>query len=415
MESVRDGQSPSGYYLKPLALAVSVYLIAVDLWTWVYSLPLFLAGKADLRPLYMAGYMLRTGHARQLYDVSAQQFFQTTYVGPGDFPLPYNHLAYEALLYGPFSIFRYRTAYVAFIVFNLGLLTVIYRLLSPRLRNIASIYWWLPLALLGGFIPIGITLMQGQDSIVLLLLLVGAWAALGKGRELAAGALVALGLFKFTIMLPIGFLFFVWRRWRFVAGFTATSAGLISTSLALVGTTQTIKYIHMLRNMSVALSTPADQAAYGISISSMPDIRGLVFGLASAYVSNEWIQWATFIVSGLLLFQAAVAGRKMIAPDSLLFAITVSALVGYHLLLHDMSVLLLPIVVAFDRYLDDGREQKRSLGKAAAALFVAPLIRAFASYHFYLACLPLCAFGYFQARQKLQRPEFTAATQSDQL
>lgn len=371
------------YYIKPLALALPLYLIGVHISTWFSQLPLFLAGMADLRHLYVAGLMLRTGHRHELYEKAAQQFFQSAYVSPGDFPMQYNHLAYEALLYAPFSIFSYRTAYFVFLAFNVILLVAVYRLIRSRMDNIAAFYPWLPAALVPAFLPIGVALMQGQDSIVLLLVLAGALLAFDRGKDFLAGILVALGLFKFTVALPIAFFFFVWRRWRFTVGFSATATGLAVASLAIAGTAQTIKYLHLLTAMGVKLSSATDQFTYGIRIATMPNLRGLVFGLAGAHAPAV-VQGITITLSIMLVVWAAMAGRKLNAADQLLFAITASAVVSYHFLFHDMSVLFLPIVCVLNR---------AKLGSwPAALLFVAPVWWAFSPNHFYLVCVPLCAF-----------------------
>jgi Glycosyltransferase family 87 len=390
---MKSRASASPYYLQPLALGVSLFLIAVQVSTWIFSLPEFLSGRADFRHLYVAGLMLRTGHARELYEKSAQQFFQVAYVGPGDFPMQYNHMAYEALLYAPFSIFSYRVAYFVFAAFNIALLCIVYRLLLSRTRNIAKIYRWLPAALIVAFLPIGVAVMQGQDSIVLLLTLVAAFVAIERGKEFLAGVLVALGLFKFTIVLPIALLFLVWRRWRFTAGFAVTSVSLASLSLALVGVDQALKYVHLLTSMGVKLSSDFDQAIYAIRITAMPNLRGLIFGLIGGRASGPAVQGLTLALSIAAISWVAITARKLDVGDRFLVAIVAAAVVSYHFLLHDMSVLFLPILAALDRYLEC--EVPSPAGKSAALLFIAPAWWCFAPYYFYLACLPLCVFLFF--------------------
>ena len=65
--------------------------------------------------------------------------------------------------------------------------------------------------------------MQGQDSIILLTLLAGATYFSAQKNDLAAGILVGLGMFKFTIVVPIGLLFLFWRCWRGSLGFACLS------------------------------------------------------------------------------------------------------------------------------------------------------------------------------------------------
>ncbi len=53
------------------------------------------------------------------------------------------------------------------------------------------------------FVPALLCLVQGQDSLLLLLLVVLAFTALRRGRAFAAGCWLGLGLFKFQLVLPI--------------------------------------------------------------------------------------------------------------------------------------------------------------------------------------------------------------------
>jgi Glycosyltransferase family 87 len=395
VEQRRTQTASLPYYVQPLALGTTVFLIAVQVWTWIFYLPLFIGGRADFRHLYSAGLMIRTGHAHELYDQVSQQFFQSTYVSPGDFPIWYNHMAYEALFYVPFSVFKYRASYLIFLAFNLALLVVLYRRLHPRMRNIVTVYPWLFAGLIAAFLPIGVALIQGQDSIILLFLLAGALLAIERNREILAGALIALGLFKFTVVLPIALLFFAWRRWKFTAGFVVFAAFLLAISIGLVGLNGAQKYIALLRAMGTQLSTSTDQALYGIRITAMPNLRGLVYGFGNQRLSLAEMQLITVLISVAILIWAAIAGAKLVASDRFLFAITASAVVSYHFLLHDMSILFLPIIAALDRYLRSGSPA----GRSAALLFIAPLCWSFAPSHFYLVCLPLCVFLAFASRK----------------
>jgi len=384
------------YYVKGLALGVTAYLIGIHLWTWIFLLPTFLGGRADFRQLYTAGYMVRSGSAHQLYSHDAQLWFQHRLVGPGDIALPFNHLAYEALLYSPFSLLPYRKAYFAFVAVNLAFLAVSLRFLQPRMSNLADLSPWLPVAMFAGFLPIAAALMQGQDSILLLTLAVASLASLEKGREFTAGLLIGLGLFKFQITLPIALLFLAWRRVHFFAGLVVSAALVTSVSVWLVGVEQLKVYAGALLSMSVRLSSAADQFRYGISPTAMPNLRGLVAGLAGGHLSLFWIQAITIALSFLvLLLTAAFTSAKRSNSDLLLIAITASALVSYHLLIHDLSVLFLPVTITLNRCLPaeaTADKKARRLVCAAALMFVAPICFSYVPSHFYVVALPALVF-----------------------
>src|SRR5437667_12739392 len=176
------------YYVKGLVLGLSAYLIGIHLWTWVLTVSVFLGGRSDFRQLYTAGYMFRTGHSHELYEYNAQRHFQNQLVSPGDIALPFNHLAYEALLFVPFSLLSYRTAYFTLLGLNVTVLAITFKFLRPWMKNLAVIYRWLPPVMFLAFLPIAAALLQGQDSILLLTLLAAALVSLISGwRSCRAG------------------------------------------------------------------------------------------------------------------------------------------------------------------------------------------------------------------------------------
>ncbi len=261
--NVTQGSPEAPYYVKGLVLGLSAYLIGIHLWTWVLTVSVFLGGRSDFRQLYTAGYMVRTGHSHELYEYNAQRHFQNQLVSPGDIALPFNHLAYEALLFVPFSLLSYRTAYFTLLGLNLTVLAITFKFLRPWMKNLAVIYRWLPPVMFLAFLPVAAALLQGQDSILLLTLLAASLVSLHSGRELAAGVLVGLGLFKFQIVIPIALLFLVWRRWRFSAGFVLAAILVGLLSLSLVGLSQVGVYFRSLLLMSLRLASPVDQFKYG--------------------------------------------------------------------------------------------------------------------------------------------------------
>jgi hypothetical protein len=108
-------QSRAKRHLPDFLLGISPILLAAQLMGWLTFFPSALHGHADFRQLYAAGYMVRTGHASELYNYRAQQTFQDTLVGNDEPALPFIRPAYQALLFVPFSLLPYRTAYLAFL------------------------------------------------------------------------------------------------------------------------------------------------------------------------------------------------------------------------------------------------------------------------------------------------------------
>jgi hypothetical protein len=90
--------------LRPLVITIAFLLFFVSVAGVFLMLPLGKSGRVDFRHLYTAGYMVRAGHAADVYDYALCEKFQNELVGPAQGVLPFNHLAYEALFYAPFSL-----------------------------------------------------------------------------------------------------------------------------------------------------------------------------------------------------------------------------------------------------------------------------------------------------------------------
>ena len=383
------------WYVRGLALGIPAYLIGVHLWTWIFTLPVFLGGNADFRQLYAAAYMVRSGHGHELYEYSAQFHFQNLLVSKTAMALPFVRPAYETLFFVPFSFLSYQAAYLTLIVLNVALLGLCYTLLRPRMNNIAAIYPWLPLAMFLGFLPIAAALIQGQDSILFLALLCLATHAFDHDAEFSAGGLIGIALFKPQIAIPIGLLLMAWRKGRFVAGFLSTAACAVALSVWLSGWPQTESYVRTLLSVSVARSSSTASMHYPLPVEMMANLHGLIYGLAPLRL-HSWVQIASVLGSGITLLVVAILGRRgQRGSDSLMLATTASVLVSHYLFMHDLSALLLPIVITLNRVVpaEESRDREgRVVARVSFVLFVAPVCMSFIPSHFYVVALAVIAF-----------------------
>ena len=175
------------------------------------------------------------------------------------------------------------------------------------------------------------------------------------------------------------------------------------------------------------MDTPQKPSAPGtLGLSPQPyaalDACGQAQGSSTASVPNPgwppapgpqvpakvWREWAElikiehtvfalpFALSGLvLLWVATRVSRKRYGADALFLAIAASAVVSYHLYIHDMSVLLIPVAVTLNEYIGAeaaGDRCGRLIARASALMFAAPACMSFIPFHFYLVSLPLLAF-----------------------
>ena len=366
--------------IYPFVAAAATLGLLIVLTSLYIGIPMGISGRADFRCLYAAGYLVRTGDAAHLFDYDAQRSVENTRVSVEDVALPFNHAPYEAFLFAPLSLLSYRSAYLTVLIGNLCLLGLAFYMLRGYLQPLRQVWSWLPEAVFACSIPVTIALFQSQDSILLFTLISAAFVLLDHGQEASAGALVALSLFKFQYAIPILLLFLIWRRWRFVAGFTVTGAALAILSFWLIGTAGLSGFIDLL--LTTARLSEAQQYRLGEYPGSMPNLRGLFYAL---FYSRPVIAAAmTALASALLVFYTGLTRRV-----SLALAVLVAILVSYHATMHDLTLTILPAGILLGEGLTWNEKWKMA---AATALFVSPVLVFLAGpRYFYLLAVAILA------------------------
>jgi Glycosyltransferase family 87 len=396
---------------RPFLFAGLTYLLVVQIALCVKSIRPALEGHADFRAFYCTGYLVRTGRARQIYDYDVQKQIQNALVAPSDVALPFFHPAYEALLFVPFSVVSYRVGYYLFAGFNVALLVISASLMRPHLSGLASVWPMLPLALLLLFFPAGIALMQGQDSILLLALYSCVLVAIVAGNDFLAGGLLGLALMKFQIVLPMMVLFLIWRRWRMIAGFAAGSFAVLIASIWLVGLHGLIAHARFLLGVSSGLATSGDQLRNGAFPWAMPNLRGMLFSLGGAHLPNVWLQSVIVSVSLFVLWWAASKREEITSPESTFaLAIVCALLVSYHLQIHDLTLLTIPIALWLDCASRKATAGEGIRTASLPGLFLVQPIYLLLTTHglLWLLCLPMLALLRLWPRSDLPLPSSAA-------
>lgn len=297
----------------------------------------------DFRTFYASGYMLRTGHAAQLYNYAAEQAFQSALVSPDPRALPMMSPPFAALPFVPLSYLGFWPAYIVFAALNILLLLASLILLKPFLTTLSTRWSAAPLLLFVSFLPAAVALLMGQISLALLFILCACFVVLRRSHDLLAGLILSLALIKFQIALPIALLFLLWRQWRFIAGFLAGSALLTALSIRILGLSNFSEYLHSLYSMTH--NTTADRASqfhFGIIPSLMPNLYGLIFFITRG---ASWSHILILAISLALFIWAAVQ------RPSLSLALLTAMLVSYHLYFYDLTLLLLPLILLADHLL----------------------------------------------------------------
>jgi hypothetical protein len=399
-----EHKSGAAHHIQLLQGALP-FLLGLELLAWLIILPIGMRGHADFRQLYAAGYMVRTGHAHELYDYNSELQFQNQLVGPAQMPLPFIRPAYCTLLFAAISVLPYRIAYLAFMGVNCILLAFSYWLMKAWLRNLVRLWSLLPAMLFLAFYPVSAALLQGQDSILLLAVLVGTLVLLSRGRELMGGLLLGLGLFKFQIVIPVAILFVLWRRWRFSMGFLITGSAALALSAAIVGLNESRHYVQWLTSTRDSGSFTSNDHTYPILTGFMPNIHGFIVGIFGGHLSQDWVKAITISVSlAIIMAAGTITHRRLSAIDAFIVAVPAAVVASYYLFLHDLTVLLIPVALTLDNLaqLDySSKPTDRWLAWITVFVFVFPTCDLFAVRLRYLFSIPLLIFLIFLVRHSL--------------
>lgn len=179
-----------------------------------------MAGNNDFPPFYASAQMLREGQASRLYNIDAENSFLhriSSIARP-----PNNHLPYENLIFVPFTFLTFGAAHMLWTLISLGLLVGV-ALLMSNVRSGGSNFLLTLLPVLA-FFPMWNCLLQGQDSILLVLLFALSFWFWRRGQADVAGFVLAFALFRPQLVLPFVLVVGLGRKWKFVRGFLPGAA-----------------------------------------------------------------------------------------------------------------------------------------------------------------------------------------------
>jgi hypothetical protein len=285
-------------------------------------------------------------------------------------------LPYEALPFVPLSLLSYRAAYITFLFFQLALAILAYALIREPAQS-----RWLPAALFIAYFPVAATLADGQDSIVLLVIAGAAWRSYSRKQDWLSGALLALGLFRFNIVLPIAGAMFLWKRWRFTAGFGVVSAAVLGLSTWMVGVSQMRLYAAHLLSLSGVAGQEAGYYSMSHLIPRLMNLRGFFMNIVR---TPHFAQALILISSLVLLGWVARRGFRITRKHQFAIAVAFSVLVSYHLFLYDLTILLIPMMAALAF-----TEQQNSRLATTAVLLPLIAVPVCLLWHPFLFALPL--------------------------
>jgi hypothetical protein len=330
-------------------------------------------GYQDFTIFYTAGKILRQGLGHQLYDRKIQYAVEESITGHIAFrlgPLPYNHPPFEALIFVPLTWLSYQQAFVAWDLLNVAALFGVALLLRRSVGAVRSLPPWKFVLGSLAFFPVFVCLLQGQDSILMLLLCTLAYHALKREADVLGGCWLGLAAFKFQFMVPLLLLLVIWKRRRVVLGFGAVVLVLGLLSAALVGVKPLLQY------PGYVLQIANNPGLGGVPPQFLPNFHGLAMGWPPPF-SGKLGSALAGLSSVLVFLFAASKGWASPRPGKLelqfSLAILVSVLIAWQTNSHDLSLLTLPFVFLVDHVLRAPRRQGINLLIPTVPLLVSPL------------------------------------------
>ncbi|MGB0045048.1 MAG: glycosyltransferase 87 family protein, partial [Terriglobales bacterium] len=186
-----------------------------------------------------------------------------------------------------------------------------------------------------------------------------------RSADAAAGACLALGLFRPHLVVPI-VLVLAFQRWRLLLGFTAVALVLAGVGVAVKGWGWPLEYVRFVLLVE-----------HGGSLESevVPNIRGLAMTLVG-HLSRTGAG-LLIAASSLAVFVLAVRrirGGNDSASYSFCLACVTGILLSFHALSYDLTLLLPLVLFALAAAVtDDTQEDGRERLLLVCVLFLTPL------------------------------------------
>lgn len=310
-------------------------------------------------PEYLAhvtgGRIAIKGQFRRLYDIGYQQPIQheilrgTPHSCCVRFDDAFDDPPFAALLYALPSLLPYLDGAALWVAGSAILIGVSLWLLWPSVPSIQR-YGFRHLALLVfSTYPVVLLLVGGQDSALLLFIFVLGLRLLTNRHDLAAGAVLGLGVLKPQLFLLVPIFLLCQRRWRALGSWSVTATGLATLSIALVGISGIAPYRQLLGLVFKGTSYSV------LTLWSMPSFSALLRE-AQVVVPRPYAILGTILLSLIILTLVAIWARNVFHPArerrelSLLYASTVllAGLLAVHFFYYDAVIMLLPALIFLD-------------------------------------------------------------------
>ena len=316
-------------------------------------------------PDYLAhwtgGRLVLDGQLASLYDQRTQLEAQVATVGQTSKLAWFVSPPFVALMYAPLAGLPYVASAAVWTLLSVAMLLAALKLARPLASNIPTPRWRMVVLVCLASQPVLELLGGGQDSALSLLVWVAGTRLMLARRDVFAGAVFALGLFKPQLFVLVPVVLLVQRRYRSLAAFMSAAGVLALISVGMVG----------VEGMRHWLTLPF-QAAYREAVQvgqawKMQGVPSFITSLMPPGMTQE-AEVVGLLAVGIIVALFVTSCRRW--PTSggdagmWAFAALTTVLASPHLVVYDL-VLLLPAVL----YLLE-RQDVSTVRVALFALFV---------------------------------------------
>jgi alpha-1,2-mannosyltransferase len=315
------------------------------------------------------GWLLQQGAHARLYDPVTQHAVQARFLGNGEADL-FLSPPLTALLYLPLTVVPPAAAAALWTLLTLALLAAASRLLRPLVHGLEDARWRTALLAMAATQPVIELLGSGQDTALSLLLWLGGIRLALARRDMAAGVVFALGLFKPQLFVLPPLVLACLGRPLALGAWALTAGSLAALSLALVGTHGLASWIALLR------SDAYREGIVGAQSWKMHSLPALLRELAPAALAPSASVLAGVLALVLIAYVAHSAWRmRRRAPGDeaalWMLALITTVLVSPHLFAYDLALVLPAALLAFER--GGGQSVRLALAALAVLTWTSPI------------------------------------------
>jgi hypothetical protein len=344
--------------LLTIALLAALVLSYTLLWLRMISDPVQYTGS-DFITFYSVGTIGQRYGLSHAYDFNLQKAVEEEVVGFKVDPsnvLPHNHMPFLNPLLVLLVTATGGNYIPGFIAWNLLMIAVyICAIIVIRITFADKIEKdYLTAVVIFLFLPFFVSLMNGQDTALLILGASGLFYGVLKQKPAMAGLGLALTTVRphIALLLAVPFLF---KERKIFWWFCAGASALVLVSLLTLGRNGLVDFFHILFD---TLGRSRETA--------MVNFIGMAERLLPA-LDSGWVRLVGWVLYGITLIFLCIFWKRSarIGAGSLGLALIVSLFAAPHLVYHDLSLLLFPLLVVL------GMEvERKSLGQKDVALVI---------------------------------------------